>query len=270
MKKLFTMIRQGNLAEVVRILDKNPDLISCLAKAPPKKDDGQSPLMVAIKSDNLAVAHLLLDRGADVNFRDAVNPYGANFSAPIWYDAIVQCFLRAGDNVSERSKERSKGYFLLLRRLLDMGMDPNQKTDPTGLNAWQHALEQYDYYARDSYGDYYVEGHKAHNRQLREMLHAVLDELLRYGADIHSYTPLNKSGLPITSYLIRNLEEGRELFDGFYALDPDSDAFKPFTTKYRGRERLVTPSRTVEDYRQGYEVKWGELEPVLRAYYKNT
>lgn len=52
------------------LLDKKPELISCTAVAPPKKDNGQSPLMVAIKSDNLEVAHLLLDRGADVNFRD--------------------------------------------------------------------------------------------------------------------------------------------------------------------------------------------------------
>ena len=96
MKKLFTSIRQGKLDEVAAILDKKPELISCLAKAPPKKDDGQSPLMIAIKSDNLEVAHLLLDRGTDVNFQDAINPYGNNFSAPVWYDAIVQCFLRAG------------------------------------------------------------------------------------------------------------------------------------------------------------------------------
>ncbi len=82
MKKLFTAIRQGKLDEVAAILDKKPELIACLAKAPPKKDDGQSPLMVAIKSDHLEAAHLLLDRGADVNFQDAVNPYGSNFSAP--------------------------------------------------------------------------------------------------------------------------------------------------------------------------------------------
>ena len=149
MKKLFTAIRRGKLDEVAAILDKKPELIACLAKAPPKKDDGQSPLMVAIKSDHLEAAHLLLDRGADVNFQDAVNPYGFNFSAPIWYDAVVQCFLRAGDHVSEERKERTKGYFLLLRRLLDMGMDPNRKTSH-GLNAWQHALEQYDQFARKS------------------------------------------------------------------------------------------------------------------------
>lgn len=40
MKKLFKAIRQGKLDEVAMILDKKPDLISCLAKAPPKKDDG--------------------------------------------------------------------------------------------------------------------------------------------------------------------------------------------------------------------------------------
>ena len=141
MKKLFTMIRQGNLEEVAAILDKKPELISCLAKAPPKKDDGQSPLMVAIKSDNLEAAHLLLDRRADVNFADAVNPYGSNFGAPIWYDAIGQCFMRAGHTVGP-GPERSKGYFLLLRRLLEMGMDPNQKTshEIPGKGTAHHAL----------------------------------------------------------------------------------------------------------------------------------
>mgnify|MGYP006990319681 CR=1 FL=1 len=47
-------------------------------------------------------------------------------SGPIWYDAIGQCFMRAGHTVGP-GPERSKGYFLLLRRLLDMGMDPNPK-----------------------------------------------------------------------------------------------------------------------------------------------
>ena len=266
MKKLFTMIRRGNLDEVARILDKNPDLISCLAKAPPKKDDGQSPLMVAIKSDHLEVAHLLLDRGADVNFADAINPYGINFSAPIWYDAIVQCFMRAGHTVGP-GPERSRGYFLLLRRLLDMGMDPNRKTSHR-LNAWQHALEQYDQFARKSYPSYYVEESKAENRQLREMLKAVLDELLKHGADIHDFRRDSGSGgLPAASIILRNAEEGRELLDGLYGLGPDSSAFQPYTMKYRGKERLVTPSRTVEDYRQEYEIQWRELEPILRAYY---
>ena len=268
MKKLFTMIRQGNLEEVAAILDKKPDLISCLAKAPPKKDDGQSPLMVAIKSDNLEVAHLLLDRGADVNFADAVNPYGSNFGAPIWYDAIGQCFMRAGHTVGS-GPERSKGYFLLLRRLLEMGMDPNQKTSHA-LTAWQHALEEYDRFANDSYPDYRVEKAKEENRRMREMLKAVLDELRKHGADVHTFIPPNEEGLSNVSVILRNLEEGRELLDGLYGLDPDCSAFKPHTMTYRGKERLVESYYTMEDYRQQYELKWRELEPSLRTYYERV
>lgn len=100
------------------------------------------------------------------------------------------------------------------------------------------------------------------------MLKAVLDELRKHGADIHDYSPCRDNGLPIVSYLIRNLEEKRELFDGFRGLNPDSDAFKPRTVMYRGKEQIIQPSITMEDYRQRYEVKWLELEPILRAYYE--
>jgi len=231
---------------VARILDKHPDLIACLAKAPPKKDDGQSPLMVAIKSDNLEVAHLLLDRGADVNFKDAPSqPY--NESAPIWLNAVGQCFLRARHTVGP-GPERSKGYFLLLRRLLEKDMDPNQKftSDYSCTNAWQYALNQYDYFAHDSYDSYprIREREQQENRQLREMLKAVLDELFSHGADIRDYFPGREGGMPITSCLIRNLAEGRELFDGVYGSEP------------------------TEEWRQRCEVKWRELEPILRAYYR--
>lgn len=266
MKKLFTVIRQGRADEVAAILDRRPELIACTAAAPPKKDVGQSPLMVAVKSDNLEVAHLLLDRGADVNFRDEPSqPH--NESVPIWFLAVGQCFLRAGDTVSEKSKERSKGYFLLLRRLLDMGMDPNQRAtaDNWSRNAWQMALDEYNRFAYDSYADYKEEMDRAHNRQLQEMLRAVLDLLLAHGADIHAFDPPRENGMPVTAALLRNLEEGRELLDGFYGLDPEE--LKPFTFQYRGRERVVQPM-DVEVRRQRYEVKWRALEPVLRGYYE--
>ena len=100
------------------------------------------------------------------------------------------------------------------------------------------------------------------------MLKAVLDELLRHGADIHDFTPPNENGLSVVSVILRNMEEGRELLDGAYGLDPDSDAFKPHTVRYKGKDQIIQPSLTVEDYRQRYEIKWRELEPVLRAYYE--
>lgn len=43
MKKLFSAIRQGDAATVCALLDKKPELLACTAKAPPKKDAGQSP-----------------------------------------------------------------------------------------------------------------------------------------------------------------------------------------------------------------------------------
>lgn len=67
MKKLFQAIRQGNDAAVRALLEKKPELISCTAKQPPKKDDGQSPLQVALKTGRLEIAEYLLDLGADVN-----------------------------------------------------------------------------------------------------------------------------------------------------------------------------------------------------------
>ena len=99
------------------------------------------------------------------------------------------------------------------------------------------------------------------------MLKAVLDELLKHGADIRDFIPPNEEGLSQVSVILRNLNEGRELLDGLHGLDPNSDMFKPYTKTYRGKERLVTPYYTPEDYRRMYEIKWRELEPILRAYY---
>ena len=110
-----------------------------------------------------------------------------------------------------------------------------------------------------------VEGNKTENRQLREMLKAVLDQLLVHGADTHDFKPPNEDGLPVTSVILRNVEEGRERFDGLYVLDPEK--LKPFTVKYRGKEQTVQPMN-VEERLQQYEVKWRELEPVLRSYYE--
>lgn len=112
-----------------------------------------------------------------------------------------------------------------------------------------------------------MEESKEENRRLREMLKAVLDELLKHGANIHDF---NEEGLSHVSVILRNLEDGRELLDGLYGLDPDSSAFRPHTMTYRGKERLVEPYYTVEDYRRQYELKWRGLEPLLRSYYQKS
>ena len=63
MKKLFKAIRDGNIELVKQLVDNKPELANCVAKQPPKKDDGQSPLQVALKTGNVLIAEYLFGYG---------------------------------------------------------------------------------------------------------------------------------------------------------------------------------------------------------------
>lgn len=130
MKKLFTAIRQGDYAAVVALLDKMPELVACTAKAPPKKDNGLSPLQVAIKTGQFVIAHLLLDRGADVNFMEAED-CGSDFRTPVVHDAIRAAVDCTRWNVLEpradyqvcRTQTQADEAYMLLERMIAMGAD---------------------------------------------------------------------------------------------------------------------------------------------------
>jgi len=64
-----------------------------VAKQPPKKDDGQSPLQVALKTGNTASADYLLDMGADVNTLDL---YGNSGVQPETYACRSPVRARSG------------------------------------------------------------------------------------------------------------------------------------------------------------------------------
>jgi len=285
MKKLFTVIRQGNLEEVARILDKKPELIACTAVAPPKKDHGQSPLMVAIKSGNPEVADLLLDRKADVNFKEQPNPYDPyGQSAPVWMDAVCQCVWSAkrvvkadGGIITEekerRSIQRAETWFALLRRMLEMGLDPNRKAEKSHYygggprNAWVGVLDEYDYWARDDVSDpvehpRMYERYRDDNLRLRRMCKAIFDLLLDHGAEIRDIPEGDKS---ISALLLQNIIQGRELFDGFPNLEPR----EPYTVTYRGRTQTVTPP-SPEAVLKRYETKWREMAELLLPYYQKS
>ena len=145
MKKLFTALRQGDMETVIALLDKKPELIACTAKAPPKKDAGQSPLQVAIKSGNPAIAHLLLDRGADVNFMEAED-CGSDWRMPAVHDGIRAAVMCTrwnarwpdGYHVSH-TPEQADQAFALLDRMVNMDADLTAK-DSGGLSALDRAL----------------------------------------------------------------------------------------------------------------------------------
>lgn len=133
MKALFADIRDGRIEEVRRRLDAQPSLVSSVAKAPPKKDDGQSPLQVAVKTGRLRIAELLLDRGADVNYIEAssVNEW----RAPVIHDVLRAAVKRSrwlvsttfGDDDPEwamkNSAEAADRWYGFLVRVVDEGAD---------------------------------------------------------------------------------------------------------------------------------------------------
>ena len=278
MKKLFTMIRRGDLEEVARILDKKPALIACTATAPPKKDHGQSPLMVAIKEGRPEAANLLLDYKADVNFKEQPNPYDPyGQSAPIWLDALCQCVhsarqvVTADGNIITEEKERqsiqrAETWFALLRRMLELGLDPNQKAEKSHYyagaprNAWVGVLDEYDYFARENLSGWSYALYSEDNRRLREMCRAIFDLLLKHGVDIHD---IPEGEQDTRALLLRNISEGRELLEGF----PDLEPREPYPVTYRGKTTMVTPL-SPEENRKRYETKWGEMADILRPYYQ--
>lgn len=136
MKVLFRDIRAGDVTSVRNRLDKQPNLLAATATSPPKKDDGQSPLQVAIKSgpsNAYAMANLLLDYGADVNFQEIseVN----SWTAPVLHDSIINAVLSSrGYGLRRHDDALADAAFALLARLLDLGADVHA-TDSTGTDA---------------------------------------------------------------------------------------------------------------------------------------
>ncbi len=143
-------IRKGEIDDVRAMLERDPDLVHVTATTPPKKDAGQQPLQVALKSGRLDVATLLLDGGADVNFQEAAG--SSPWTAPVLHDA-VRCAVMSsrwtiqsgfGPQVTfedANSPEVSDSAYGLLRRVLEAGADPAAH-DSFGNSALQVACLQ--------------------------------------------------------------------------------------------------------------------------------
>lgn len=128
MKKLFTAIKKSNIKTVSQIIEKNPELVNCVSENLTKRDEGQSPLQIALKTENTAIANYLLDMGADVNF---IANEKTPKREPVIHDAIKyavrSCRWNENDEhmgLRERStKEKSVEAFGILKKMLDMGAD---------------------------------------------------------------------------------------------------------------------------------------------------
>lgn len=128
MKKLFDNIKNSNIEKVSQIIEKNPELVNCVSENLLKRDEGQSPLQIALNTGNAAIANYLLDMGADVNF---IANEETPKREPVIHNAIkyavLSCRWNENDKYigfSERStKENAVEALGILKKMLDMGAD---------------------------------------------------------------------------------------------------------------------------------------------------
>lgn len=136
-KELFATIRNRRDANrgARDLLTRMPHLANAVAKAPPKQDDGQSPLQVALKTANYEIAELLLDLGADVNFQE--RPGTSTWTAPVLHDAIRAAVLIWA--YSDGTDARTERALRVFQRVLALGADPNA-TDSYGNSPLDRAM----------------------------------------------------------------------------------------------------------------------------------
>lgn len=91
-KSIFKAIRSRDLKLVKELVSNKPELVNVCNFAPPKKDDGQSPLQVAFKIGDFEITDFLITQDANVNFIDksSINEW----SAPVIHDCITAVVAR--------------------------------------------------------------------------------------------------------------------------------------------------------------------------------
>lgn len=198
MKKLFKAIRRKDFDLVKELIEKKPELVNCRAKQPPKKDDGQSPLQVAIKIGQIQLAHYLLDRGADINFMEDESCCN-QWRQPVLFDAagraVYDSRWNSVDYVTkqvqvQRSKAEADASFGLLTRLVDMGAEMDARDSFGG-----SILSRVCFAARDflpqldrSTGEI-SQANRVLTPELEADLRRIFDLLISKGADIHFVHP---------------------------------------------------------------------------------
>lgn len=174
MKKLFKAIRQENLEEVASIIEKNPELVNCVATPPPKKDNGQSPLQVATKIGAIEIINYLLEQRADVNFMEAEDD-DPGVRAPVLHDAIRMTLI----SLCYKQLDKSDYGIKLVEELLKRGADPNKRAS-NGFDALNTAISDAEYVLeKDIYSDTWTKA--------EQQITKLFDVLIEYGADFNAW-----------------------------------------------------------------------------------
>ena len=185
MKKLFVLLRQGNLEEIKKIITAKPELLNCVAGPQPKKDHGQSLLQVALKSGNFDIADYLIDQGIDVDFMEAEDD-DPGLRAPVLFDAITAtidslCINQfATQQEVGRKLDRSDRALGLMKKIVAKGAEVNKRSS-NGLSALNWSLH---------HAEQIMKGPSLYpfsQEKVREQLECILDLLIENGADYKTW-----------------------------------------------------------------------------------
>lgn len=197
MKKLFQAIRQNDLDTVRQLLEKKPELIACTAKQPPKKDDGQSPLQVALKAGHFDIAEYLMELGADVNFMES-DTCCNRWRAPVIHDAInaaVMCCrwnlnseLHGGLKVFHTQEEADRAYEIL-ERMVALGADVNAVDSFGNSCLWRACLQARQILPSYSHVEHKLGADRVLTPELTQDLFRIFKLLFDYGMDINYIAP---------------------------------------------------------------------------------
>lgn len=199
MKKLFTAIKKGDIDTVKALIEKDNSLVFCVAKQPPKSDDGQSPLQVALKTGMLEIASYLLDMGADVNFMEDANCVNM-WRTPVVFDAINCAIMNCRFNVVRENeievfstKENAEKAFMILDRMIKMGANTNA-IDSLNNNSMFRACSQakqilprYDYSTKTLWNDRKI------TIELKQDLSRIFNLLINSGVDMSYKNQVGKT-----------------------------------------------------------------------------
>jgi hypothetical protein len=180
MQKLFTVIRQGKLEEVERILSKHPEAVNAVSGPKPKKDHGQSPLQVAFKTGRLEIANYLMDHGADVNFIETPDE-DPGMRAPVLFDAIT-CAI---DSLCYKAFDTSEKAMSCIERMLREGADVNKRAAMERSAIGWNAIDWTIHRAMQIIGSPTV--YPQSQEMVRKQTARILDLLIRYGADFKAW-----------------------------------------------------------------------------------
>lgn len=196
MKKLFNAIRHKDYELVKELINSKPELVNCTAKQPPKKDDGQSPLQVALKTGAFDIAEYLIDNGADLNFMEDESCCNT-WRAPVIHDAINAAVMNSRWNTNNQymgfkvfsTEEDAKRAREILEKMLKLGSDVNKLDSHGSSGIWRFCLQANQILPTFNYSTKCESDDRIFTTELETDLLHILKVLCRYGADLSYESP---------------------------------------------------------------------------------